>query len=135
MKIDIPALAHALKHAPHHWLGITPDPPDPQASPPAALITNRDLAAFEYSLRQATSYWPDASQFVLVGSDAERTQGGKDYPPNFKRLESPEILLSFEAGQPPDSDRGPGQELIDSQATEDMDIATTEAEARARLNK
>jgi hypothetical protein len=63
----------AIAAAPQHWIGIRAAN-NPGAGAPVMSLSNRNAAAFRFAATCAMQFWPQATQFELVASDAKEPQ-------------------------------------------------------------
>jgi hypothetical protein len=97
----------AIAAAPQHWIGIRAAN-NPGAGAPVMSLSTRNLAAFKFAAGCAMGFWPRATKFELVASDAkEQQQRAADLvPPGMPGviLRQPVTLLALDTTAPRQQD-------------------------------
>jgi hypothetical protein len=92
------AIAKQLDTATNHWTAIRANGVTPANGAPAFQLQARTLASFRYALDQARGYWPQATSFDLIGSDAAlgaTHAQGLNLPTGAVLLRMPAVLATF----------------------------------------
>lgn len=102
----LPQVAETLRHAHHHHLGITAQPPRPANAPPAARLERPDIHAFSGAMDRAKAQWP-SSDLCLIGAYGAVGPTNIDdptdtLPEGFLQFLDPEVLLHIPVGDPED---------------------------------
>ena len=88
------ALAQALVHADHRFLGVRPLDADPTEAP-CFVMAEPTFGSFQYALQTAGEYWTDCTQWALIGSDEQLAIRSDDWPPRLFALRMPVTLTTF----------------------------------------
>jgi hypothetical protein len=147
---DAAALLTAVNTALYHYIGIRATGSTPALGGPSASIANprmTDAGGFMLAAGAAESFWPNARQFEIVGSDLEYKDADKGtasnaLPPGMTRQRESTVIAAFTVTDKPapaappaptpanDPDyQGPEQphaQLVAAEIAEDREDADTD---------
>jgi len=83
----------ALRASDHAYKGVRPADSTP-AEAPAFLLQDDTVGSLDYAASAAIDYWPQCSQWELIGSD-EQLGAQRNLPPGLAGLRTPTKLATF----------------------------------------
>ena len=103
ISIDDATLLSTLKRTSFHFIAIRAIPATPKDGPCFVLSNNGSMKTFWDALKEARAFWPNATDFEIVGSNEVIRAGGQNLknpsltatPPDAFRLQQPLPLIHF----------------------------------------